>query len=70
MNEQRLLKRGDEMVLSVKEVCRLLSIGRTTFYKLMRAGKLVARKLRGRTVVLRGDFEQFVCTLPRAGSVS
>jgi len=67
MTQQVLRESADPMVLSVKEVCRLLGIGRTTFYKLTKAGKLVARKIRGRTVVSQGDLKELIRTLPRVG---
>jgi excisionase family DNA binding protein len=67
MNEQVLRESAGPMVLSVKEVCHLLRIGRTTFYKLIHAEELVARKIRGRTVVSHDDLAQFLRTVRRVG---
>jgi len=52
--------------LSVKEACKLSSIGRTTFYKLLKSELITARKCGNRTVVLRDELEQALKSLPRA----
>jgi excisionase family DNA binding protein len=61
---------ADPIVLSVEEACHLLHIGRTTFYELMHAEKLVARKIRGRTVVLPSELKRFLETMAPVGGAS
>ena len=61
---------ADILVLSVKDVCKLCSFGRTTFYKQLKLGNMPARKLGTRTVVLRHELEQAIKSLPHAGSAS
>jgi excisionase family DNA binding protein len=61
---------ADSIALSVEEVCELIGIGRTTFYKLLNGGKLTAYKCGNRTIVLWDELEQELKSFPRAGSVS
>ena len=58
------------LALSVKETCKLSGFGRTTFYKLLKSGKITAHKCGRRTIVLRDEFEQELKSLPRAGRAS
>jgi excisionase family DNA binding protein len=58
------------LALSVNEACTLSSLGRTTFYKYLKNGKLPAHKCGSRTVVLRDELEQALKCLPRAGMAS
>jgi excisionase family DNA binding protein len=56
--------------LSVKEACNLSSLGRTTFYKLLKSGKIPARKCGRRTIILRDELHHALKSLPRAGRAS
>lgn len=47
-----------QLALSVKEACKASSLGRTTFYKLLKSGMISARKRGGRTIVLVSELEQ------------
>lgn len=48
------------LAYSIKEICQLLGIGRSKVYDLIKTGRLTARKLDGRTVILTTDLEQFL----------
>jgi excisionase family DNA binding protein len=48
----------------VKEVAQLARVGRTLIYDEIKNGKLVARKVGRRTVILRSDLEAWLNTLP------
>ncbi|OAM77649.1 hypothetical protein A3840_08895 [Devosia elaeis] len=48
----------------VSDTCRLLGIGRTTFYRLAKEGTIKTRKLGARTVVLAKDLEMMLSSLP------
>jgi excisionase family DNA binding protein len=63
-----LIPRG--ATLSVWEVCHQLGVGRTTFYALVKDKKLVAGKIRRRTVVLQEELQRFRETLPLVGGGS
>jgi len=41
----------EPLALSVKQFCRLSSLGRTNTYELIRKGKLQAKRIGGRTVI-------------------
>jgi excisionase family DNA binding protein len=56
--------------LSVKEACKYISVGRTSFYKLVKSGQIPARKCGGSTVVLVDELDQVLESLPRAGGAS
>jgi excisionase family DNA binding protein len=58
---------ADRRALSVKEVCKYISLGRTSFYKLVKSGQIPARKCGRRTIVLPSELEQALESLPRAG---
>jgi len=54
----------DPKAYTVREVCELLGISRAMFYKLVKARKLVPRKLGRRTVVPKTALEAFMADLP------
>jgi excisionase family DNA binding protein len=56
--------------LSVKEACRYISLGRTSFYKLVKSGQIPARKCGCRTIVLADELDQALKSLPFAGGAS
>ena len=56
---------ADKAALSIDDCVELSDTGKTTIYQEIGAGHLVARKIRGRTVVLRLDFEAWLANLPR-----
>jgi excisionase family DNA binding protein len=58
---------ADQRALSVKETCEYISLGRTSFYKLVKSGQIPARKCGRRTIVLQSELEQALKSLPRAG---
>ena len=45
------IEQGAPLAYSVKEACRVSSIGRTALYQLIAAGRLEARKLGRRTLI-------------------
>ena len=50
--------------LSIYEACNIARIGRTKIYEAISSGKLKARKLGKRTLVLRADLQEFLASLP------
>jgi excisionase family DNA binding protein len=50
--------------LSIRQAVELSGIGRSTVYTEIAAGRLTARKLGRRTVILRDDFECWLEALP------
>ena len=55
----------DISALSIAQTARLLGIGRSTLYCIIKAGRLPVRKLGKRTLIMREDLDHFVATLPR-----
>jgi excisionase family DNA binding protein len=53
--------------LSVREACARSSIGRTTFYKLLKCGQIPAHKCGRRTVILPDELRQALESLPTIG---
>lgn len=51
--------------LSIEEVTARTGLGRTTLYRVINRGELVARKAGRRTVFLEADVERYLATLPR-----
>jgi len=59
--ERALQERPEfDKVLSVAEVAKVLSVSESTVRNLVRDGKLPARHVRGRTMILRVDLEGFL----------
>jgi excisionase family DNA binding protein len=56
--------------LSIADVCKNTGLGRTTVYAAIAEGRLRARKLGRRTLVLRDDFTQFLVALPEIKPIS
>jgi excisionase family DNA binding protein len=50
--------------LSIPEAVKASGIGRTTLFDLIKTGRLPAKKLGARTIILRSDLEAFVVNLP------
>jgi excisionase family DNA binding protein len=50
--------------LSIAQTARLLGIGRSTLYCIIKDGHLPVRKLGKRTLILRVDLERFIAALP------
>ena len=53
---------------SIPDVMHALSVGRDKIYGLIREGRLPARKIGRRTVVLESDLQAFLESLPRLGA--
>ena len=56
--------------LSIQQVLDLTGISRPTFYNHVKAGRLVARKLGRRTIVMASDLEQYLESLPRLHEIT
>jgi len=50
------------LLVDIREACELLSIGRTTVYRLIQSGDLEVKKVGRRTLVLYASIERFVAT--------
>lgn len=59
---------GEKIGLSVQDVTKASGIGRTKVFELIRDGKLPARKIGTRTIVLADDLRHFLETLPVTGT--
>jgi excisionase family DNA binding protein len=55
---------------SVPEVMARVGVGRDKLYCLIRQGRLPARKLGRKTLILASDLEAFLEALPRQGAAS
>jgi excisionase family DNA binding protein len=55
---------------SVSEVLAMTNLGRDKFYRLVREGKLPARKAGRRTLVLASDLDDFLKSLPILGQAA
>lgn len=50
---------------SVAEACAATSLGTSKLYELISEGKIVARCIGRRTVILRDDLQNYLATLPK-----
>jgi excisionase family DNA binding protein len=53
------------LALTIHEARVLTGLGRTKLYELLKTGKLPAKKVGKRTLILRSDLEDFLASLPR-----
>ena len=58
---------AEPVALSIKEACKLSSLGRTKFYQLIKDNVIKARKVGRRTIVLRIELEEGLKSLPLVG---
>jgi excisionase family DNA binding protein len=61
---------ADCAAYSIPEVMARVGVGRDKLYCLIREGKLPARKLGRKTLILASDLEAFLEALPRLGAAS
>jgi excisionase family DNA binding protein len=61
------LPTGEPFALSITEASKLLSIGRTSLYQLIKSEKIKERKIGRRTIFLRDELEHALKSLPCAG---
>jgi excisionase family DNA binding protein len=54
----------DISALSIAQTTRLLGIGRSTLYGIIKDGQLPVRKLGKRTLIMREDLDHFIAALP------
>jgi hypothetical protein len=59
-----------ERALGIREFCRRYSIGRTTLYSEIAAGRLIIKKLGTRSLIPIDSAEQWFDSLPDGGSPS
>jgi hypothetical protein len=55
------------LALSIAEMCAASSVGKSTLYAEIRKGRLIARKVNGRTVVLVPDAQAWLAARPALG---
>ena len=54
------IEQGVPLAYSVKEACRISSLGKTRLYQLISAGRLEARKLGRRTIIPAESLHQLL----------
>jgi excisionase family DNA binding protein len=55
------------LLFSPKEAQTLLGVSHASLYRLLRAGRLDARKIGAKTVITAESIERFIAGLPTAG---
>jgi excisionase family DNA binding protein len=53
-------------LITLRDWCKMMSIGMTTAYKLMKAGQLNAVKIGKLTMITREETQRFISNLPAA----
>ena len=52
---------------SINDACKAIPCGRTKIYQMIADGRLEAKKLDGKTIIMRGSIVRLVEVLPDAG---
>ncbi len=60
----------EALAYSVGDAAEVAGVGRSFFYNEIRAGRLIARKAKGRTLILHPDLVDYLSRLPRLAPVS
>ena len=60
---------GRKAAYTVKEFCQMFSIGRSTFYSEVGAGRLLTKKVGSKTLVLAADADSWASALRRGSAV-
>ncbi len=55
---------SDKLAYTIPETCDATGLGRTRLYEEIKFGRLIARKCGGRTLILRGDLQSWLASLP------
>jgi excisionase family DNA binding protein len=58
---------AEPLAFSIKDACKLSSLGRTKFYELLKNNQIPARKCGRRTIILKCELEEFLKSLPQVG---
>ena len=57
----------EPLAYTIDELCIVAKVGRTTVYKEIAAGRLIARKVGRRTIILPSDSQSWLANLAQAG---
>jgi excisionase family DNA binding protein len=64
MSDLKLPSHDGRYVFTINDFAAVFKIGRTTIYELIKAKKLIARKIGSRTVITRDDAINWLKSLP------
>lgn len=56
----------EKLAYSIKDLIEIHPGGRTAIFAEIKGGRLVARKMGARTIILRSDYESYLESLPKA----
>jgi hypothetical protein len=70
MSDVALSANGGVKARSVREFARRRGIGESSAWKEIREGRLIARKIGRRTLIMDEDEVEYVRNLPRAGAIA
>jgi excisionase family DNA binding protein len=68
ISERELARRARQRALSIAEFSERYGVGRTTTYEEIKSGRLRARKIGKRTLIIVDDAEQWLRHLPLVGA--
>lgn len=57
---------SDKLAYTVEEAGRAIGVSRSTVFDMIRMGELFAKKLRGRTVIIRTELQRVLTEAPDA----
>jgi excisionase family DNA binding protein len=64
LSERELRRRARQRAMSIAEFCESYGLGRTKAYEELKSGRLRARKIGKRTVIIEDDAEEWLGHLP------
>ena len=70
LHPQNQTFQGEPQLLTIVQACQRLSVGRSTLYNLISAGKLPLRKIGGASRVRSDELDAFIQELPKVAEGS
>lgn len=70
LHPQNQTYQGEPQLLTIVQACQRLSVGRSTLYNLISAGKLPLRKIGGASRIRTDELDAFIQSLPKIAAIS
>ena len=68
MTSSREASASDKLAYTVEEAGRAIGVSRSTVFDMIRMGELLAKKLRGRTLIVRTELQRVLTEAPDSRS--
>lgn len=60
----------EQIAYTINDTAHLIGVSRATLYRMLKAGSIKAKKIRGRTIILKSDIDEYMSNLNNWHAVS